>query len=33
MAAAAGLRLPDLTPLVHFAKRQDVVCWPLHDAT
>ncbi len=27
MAAAAGIRLPSLTPLLHFAKRQDMVCW------
>jgi uncharacterized protein YqjF (DUF2071 family) len=32
MAAAAGIRLPDMTPLVHFAERQDMVCWPLQDA-
>jgi uncharacterized protein YqjF (DUF2071 family) len=27
MAEAAGLRLPEIAPLVHFAKRQDVVAW------
>jgi uncharacterized protein YqjF (DUF2071 family) len=27
MADAAGLRLPALPPLLHFAKRQDMVCW------
>ncbi len=27
MAAAAGVRLSDATPLLHFAKRQDAVCW------
>ena len=29
MAAAAGLRLPSMAPLLHFAKRQDMVAWPL----
>jgi len=28
MADAAGIRLPDVAPLFHFAKRQDMVCWP-----
>jgi uncharacterized protein YqjF (DUF2071 family) len=28
MAEAAGLTLPDTPPLLHFAKRLDVVCWP-----
>jgi uncharacterized protein YqjF (DUF2071 family) len=28
MADAAGLPLPDVTPLLHFAKRQDMVAWP-----
>ena len=28
MADAAGLRLPAAAPLLHFAKRQDMVCWP-----
>ena len=27
MADAAGIRLPSLAPLLHFAKRQDMVCW------
>jgi len=27
MAEAAGLRLPATAPLLHFAKRQDMVCW------
>jgi uncharacterized protein YqjF (DUF2071 family) len=27
MADAAGIRLPSLPPLLHFAKRQDMVCW------
>jgi uncharacterized protein len=27
MAAAAGLRLPDERPLLHFSKRQDMVAW------
>lgn len=29
MAEAAGLRLPDRAPLLHFARRQDMVAWPL----
>ncbi len=29
MAEAAGLRLPGMAPLLHFAKRQDMVAWPL----
>jgi uncharacterized protein YqjF (DUF2071 family) len=29
MAEAAGLRLPSVSPLLHFAKRQDMVAWPL----
>ena len=28
MAEAAGIRLPSMAPLLHFAKRQDMVCWP-----
>jgi hypothetical protein len=28
MAAAAGVRLPDTEPLLHFAKRQDMIGWP-----
>jgi uncharacterized protein YqjF (DUF2071 family) len=27
MADAAGLRLPSMAPLLHFSKRQDMVCW------
>lgn len=27
MADAAGIRLPSMAPLLHFAKRQDMVCW------
>jgi hypothetical protein len=27
MAGAAGVRLPSIAPLLHFAKRQDMVCW------
>ena len=27
MADAAGLRLPSMAPLLHFAKRLDMVCW------
>jgi uncharacterized protein YqjF (DUF2071 family) len=27
MADAAGIRLPGTPPLLHFAKRQDMVCW------
>ena len=29
MAAAVGLRLPSMAPLLHYAKRQDMVAWPL----
>ena len=29
MANAAGIILPDTKPLLHFAKRQDVLIWPL----
>jgi uncharacterized protein len=29
MAAAAGITLPDTKPLLHFAKRLDVLIWPL----
>lgn len=29
MAAAAGIRLPDTSPLLHFARRQDMVAWAL----
>ena len=27
MADAAGIRLPSIAPLLHFAARQDMVCW------
>jgi uncharacterized protein YqjF (DUF2071 family) len=29
MADAAGVRLPAMQPLLHFARRQDMVAWPL----
>ena len=29
MADASGIGLPSMAPLVHFAKRQDIVAWPL----
>jgi uncharacterized protein YqjF (DUF2071 family) len=29
MAEAAGIRLPSMAPILHFAKRQDMVAWPL----
>jgi uncharacterized protein YqjF (DUF2071 family) len=29
MASAAGIRLPSMAPLLHFAKRQDMVAWPM----
>ena len=29
MAAAAGITLPDRRPLLHFARRLDVLIWPL----
>jgi uncharacterized protein YqjF (DUF2071 family) len=29
MAEASGIRLPAVSPLAHFAKRQDTVIWPL----
>lgn len=29
MAAAAGVRLPSMAPLLHFARRQDMIAWPL----
>ena len=29
MAEAAGLRLPSMAPLLHFARRQDMVAWNL----
>jgi uncharacterized protein YqjF (DUF2071 family) len=32
MADAAGIRLPSTAPLLHFARRQDMVAWPLREA-
>ncbi len=32
MADASNIRLPAVSPLAHFAKRQDTVVWPLHRA-
>ena len=32
VAAAAGISLPDTAPLLHFARRQDVLIWPLRRA-
>lgn len=32
MAAAAGLRLPNRSPLLHFARRLEVLIWPLRRA-
>ena len=29
MADAAGIRLPAIAPLLHFARRQDMVAWPM----
>ncbi len=29
MAAAHGITLPDMPPLLHFARRLDVRCWPI----
>jgi uncharacterized protein YqjF (DUF2071 family) len=29
MAAAAGIRLPEVQPLLHFSKRIEVLIWPL----
>ena len=28
MAGAAGIVLPGIAPLLHFSRRQDMVCWP-----
>lgn len=33
MAAAAGIELPPVPPLVHFAERQDVAVWPWRSCT
>lgn len=30
MAGAAGLRLPSMAPVLHYARRQDVVTWSAH---
>jgi uncharacterized protein len=32
MASAAGIQLPAIQPLLHFAKRLDVLIWPLKKA-
>jgi uncharacterized protein YqjF (DUF2071 family) len=32
MADAAGIRLPSMAPLLHFAKRQDMVAWAMSRA-
>jgi len=32
MTEAAGIRLPSTAPLLYFARRQDMVAWPLRDA-
>jgi hypothetical protein len=32
MAQASGIELPDVAPLLHFARRLDVVVWPLRRA-
>jgi uncharacterized protein len=29
MAEAAGIRVPEVRPVLHFAKRQDMIAWPL----
>jgi hypothetical protein len=29
MAAAAGIRLPSMAPVLHFSKRQDMLAWPM----
>jgi uncharacterized protein YqjF (DUF2071 family) len=33
MADAVGVRLPSMAPLLHFSKRQDMVCWAPHRLT
>lgn len=33
MAQASGLRLPDTPPLAHFARRLEVVVWPIEEVT
>lgn len=32
MGAAAGVTLPDIAPLLHFARRLDVLIWPIERA-
>jgi hypothetical protein len=32
MAAAAGIPLPDASPLLHFARKQEVLIWPIRHA-
>jgi uncharacterized protein len=32
MTAAAGIRLPEIAPLLHFAKKLEVLIWPLRRA-
>jgi len=32
VTAAAGIRLPETIPLLHFARRLEVLIWPLHRA-
>jgi uncharacterized protein YqjF (DUF2071 family) len=31
MVEPTGVRLPDMAPLVHFAKRQDMVAWGMKE--
>jgi len=32
MASVSGISLPATTPLMHFAKKLDVLVWPLYRA-
>jgi hypothetical protein len=32
MASSAGIRLPEIRPVLHFAKRLQVLIWPLKKA-
>jgi uncharacterized protein len=32
MATSAGIALPEIPPLLHFAKRLEVLIWPLKRA-
>jgi hypothetical protein len=32
VAAAAGIPLPETSPLLHFARRLEVLIWPLRRA-